>query len=111
MSISAAKGKWPGGKRPYGFHVDRETHKLIPHPQEAPHLREIFRLYTQARLGTRAVADELNRRGVSSRTGTPWSGYTVSRIIANPAYVGDIAYGEVYAENAHEPLIDRQTWR
>jgi DNA invertase Pin-like site-specific DNA recombinase len=24
---------------PYGFHVDRETHTLVPQPQEAPHLR------------------------------------------------------------------------
>ncbi len=31
--------------RPYGYHVDRDTHKLIPHPEEAPHLREIFRLF------------------------------------------------------------------
>src|SRR5262245_7949218 len=62
-------------------------------------------------LGTRAIADELNRRGVSNRTGKPWSGHTINRIIANPAYAGDIAYGDVYVENAHEPLISRETWR
>jgi DNA invertase Pin-like site-specific DNA recombinase len=111
MATKAAKGKWPGGTRPYGYLVDRDTHRLVPHPQEAPHLREIFRLYTEKRLGTRAVADELNRRGVPSRTGAPWSGYTISRIIANPAYAGHIAYGDVYVEDAHEPLIDRETWR
>ncbi len=111
MAIKASKGKWPGGSRPYGFYVDRETHKLVPHPQEAPHLREIFRLFVEERLGTRAIADELNRRGVSNRTGKPWSGHTINRIIANPAYAGDIAYGDVYAENAHEPLISHETWR
>ncbi len=46
-----------------------------------------------------------------NRTGKPWSGHTIARIIANPAYVGDIAYGEVYVENAHEALISRQTWQ
>jgi site-specific DNA recombinase len=91
MATKASKGKWPGGSRPYGFHVDRETHTLVPHPQEAPHLREIFRLFVEERLGTRAIADELNRRGVSNRTGKPWSGHTINRIIANPAYAGDIA--------------------
>ena len=111
MAMKASKGKWPGGSRPYGFHVDQETHKLIPHPQEASHLREIFRLFVEERLGTRAIADELNRRGVSNRTGKPWSGHTINRIIANPAYAGDIAYGDVYVENAHEPLISRETWR
>ncbi len=33
------------------------------------------------------------------------------RILANPAYAGDIAYGEVYVEDAHEPLISRETWQ
>lgn len=73
-------------------------------PEESPHLREIFRLYTEARLGTRASADELNRRGVPSRAGAPWSEYSVSRVIANPVYAGDIAYGDVYAENATSRL-------
>jgi len=111
MAMKASKGKWPGGSRPYGSHVDRETHTLVPHPQEAPHLREIFRLFVGERLGTRAIADELNRRGVSNRTGKPWSGHTINRIIANPAYAGDIAYGDVYVEDNHEPLIDRETWQ
>ena len=111
MASKAAKGKWPGGTRPYGYYVHRETHKLIPHPDEMPHLREIFRLYVEERLGTRAIAAELNRRGVRNRTGKPWSGYTIARILANPAYVGDIAYGDVYVENAHQPLIDRDIWR
>jgi site-specific DNA recombinase len=111
MAAKAAKGKWPGGHRPYGYYADRETHKLVPHPAEAPYLREIFRLYAAERLGTRAIADVLNRRGVRNRSGKPWSGYTISRIIANPAYAGDIAYGEVYVQDAHEPLISRATWR
>ena len=116
MTAKAAKGKWPGGQRPYGYHVDLETQKLVPQPDEAPQLREIFRLYTDERLGTRAIADVLNRRGVRARSGRPrsgrpWSGHAISRIIANPACVGDIAYGEVYVENAHEPLISRATWR
>ncbi len=110
MATKASKGKWPGGSRPYGYHVDPGTQRLIPHPEEAPHLREIFRLFTTQRLGTRAIADELDKRGVANRTGKPWSGHTINRIIANPAYTGDIAYGDVYAENSHEPLIDPETW-
>ena len=111
MATKAAKGKWPGGQRPYGYRADPGTSKLTPNPEEAPHLREIFRLYTEERLGTRAVAGVLNRRGVRTRSGRPWSGYTISRIIANPAYAGDIAYGEVYVQDAHEPLVSRQMWQ
>jgi len=49
--------------------------------------------------------------GVRNRSGKLWSGHTISRILGNPAYAGHICYGEVYVENAHEPLISRQTWR
>jgi len=111
MAAKAAKGKWPGGRRPYGYQVDRDTQKLVPHLEEASHLKEIFKLYAGQRFGTRAIATELNRRGVRSRTGKPWSGHAVARILANPAYAGDIAHGDVYAEDAHEALIDRQTWQ
>jgi site-specific DNA recombinase len=47
---------------------------------------------------------------VRNRTGKPWSGYTVARILDNPAYAGDIAYRDVYVTDAHEPLIDRNTF-
>ena len=110
MTAKASKGKWPGGTRPYGYYVDRETQKLVQHDTEAPILRDIFRLYTQERIGTRAIATELNRRGVRNRTGKPWSGYTIARILDNPAYAGDIAYRDVYVADAHEPLVDRETF-
>ncbi len=111
MAAKAAKGKWPGGRRPYGYYVDPGTSKLIPHAEESPHLKEIFRLYAGQRLGTRAIAAELNRRGVRHRTGKPWSGHAIARILANPAYAGDIAHGDVYIEDTHEALIDRVTWQ
>ncbi|MGI5180547.1 recombinase family protein [Dactylosporangium sp. CA-152071] len=110
MTAKANKGKWAGGTRPYGYLVQPGTHKLVLNPDEAPTLREIFRLYTETRLGTRAIADVLNSRGIRSRTGSPWAGYTINRILDNPAYTGDIAYGDVYVPDAHEPLIDRTAY-
>lgn len=62
------------------------------------------------RLGTRAIATELNARGQRSRTGSPWAGYTIARILDNPAYTGDLVYGDVYVPDVHEPLIDRATY-
>jgi site-specific DNA recombinase len=111
MAAKAAKGKWVGGTRPYGYAVDKDTSKLVPNPAEAPHLAEIFALYTRDRLGSRAIAAELNRRGVPNRTGKPWSGHTIVRIIANPAYAGDITYGDVHVTGAHPALISRDTWQ
>ena len=111
MHAKAAKGKWPGGTRPYGYLIDRHTQKLVPHPAEAPILRDIVHMYVKQRLGTRAIADQLNRRGITNRTGKKWSGMTIGRILDNPAYTGDIVYGDVHVTDAHEALVDRETWR
>jgi DNA invertase Pin-like site-specific DNA recombinase len=111
MTAKARKGKWPGGTRPYGYHVDSETQKLVIHDTEAPILREIVRLYANERLGTRGIADELNRRGIPNRTGRKWSGLTIGRILDNPAYIGDMVYGDVCVNDAHPALVDRETWR
>jgi site-specific DNA recombinase len=110
MNAKAAKGKWPGGNRPYGYLIDRATQKLTPHEHEAAILREIVRLYLKKRLGTRAIADELNRRGITNRTGKKWSGMTIGRLLENPAYTGDIVYGDTHVPDAHPALIDRPTW-
>ena len=43
MTAKAAKGKWPGGSRPYEYYVDKDTSRLIPYPGKAPHVKEIYR--------------------------------------------------------------------
>src|SRR5262249_20351425 len=36
MTAKASKEKGSSGTRPYGYYVDRDTHKLVPHETEAP---------------------------------------------------------------------------
>ncbi|HUD37868.1 MAG TPA: recombinase family protein [Streptosporangiaceae bacterium] len=110
MNTKAAKGKWAGGKLPYGYRLDPDTHKLVPDPAEAVHVGEMFRLYTRDRLGTRNIAAALNGKGVTTRSGQPWSGHAVGRALVNPAYAGDIAHGSVFVADAHPAIIDRATW-
>jgi site-specific DNA recombinase len=110
MNAKAAKGKWPGGRLPYGYQRDPATHKLVPDPAQAPVVRDIFRLYTRDRLGTRAIAAQLNARGLRTRPGKPWSGHVIGLMLANPAYAGDITRGDIRVPDAHEPLISRQTF-
>ncbi|WP_343868716.1 recombinase family protein [Dactylosporangium roseum] len=70
MTAKANKGKWAGGNRPYGYLVEPGTNTLIPHPEETPTLREIFRLYTQDRLGTPPTTST-NSSYKPSTTSTP----------------------------------------
>jgi site-specific DNA recombinase len=111
MRAKAAKGKWSGGRRPYGYLIDPATSKLVPHPAEAPHVKEMFRLYTRDRLGTRAIATELTRQGITTANGKPWASLTIGRILANPAYAGAITHADVTVPDAHPSLIDADTFR
>jgi DNA invertase Pin-like site-specific DNA recombinase len=81
MNAKAAKGKWPGGRLPYGYQLDPATHKLVPDPAQAPIVRGVFRLYTRDRLGTRAIAAQLNARGLRTRPGKPWSGHVIALML------------------------------
>jgi len=44
---------------------------------------------------------------VPNRTGRPWSGYTIARILANRAYLGEINYRDLTVPGAHPPLVDQ----
>ena len=37
MSMKASKGKWPGGTRPYGYHVDRDSQTTRPPRRRGTH--------------------------------------------------------------------------
>lgn len=60
MERKHAKGKWKGGKRPFGYQVDKTIHTLIIDEREAVIVRLTFDLYTAHRLGSRAIAKVLN---------------------------------------------------
>jgi site-specific DNA recombinase len=79
MERKHANGKWKGGKRPFGYQVDKTTDTLVPDESEAVIVRLIFDLYTRDRLGTRSIAKVLNDRGHRTTTGGRWSGHQVIR--------------------------------
>lgn len=72
-----------------------------------------------------SIAQELNRRGVKTRSGGPFGFSTIGSMLANPTYVGtlregfqscgefhrmDAEGGPVIVENAHEPIIPVALW-
>ena len=91
---------------PYGYRLDKTTDALTPDPVEAPLVRQMFTAYADARQGTRAIATGLNQRGIATRSGKPWSGYTIGRILANRVYAGEKVFGDITVPDAHPALVD-----
>jgi site-specific DNA recombinase len=110
MERKAAAGRWTVSKPPYGYAVDPSDHVLLRDPDEAPVVAEIFRLYTYRRLGTRAIATQLNRRGLRRRSAVAWSHKTVADILVNRVYLGEIHFRDIVADHAHPALVDPDTF-
>ncbi|GAA4884649.1 recombinase family protein [Saccharopolyspora cebuensis] len=110
MERKAAKGLWKGGRRPFGYTVDKGTHRLVPHADEAAVVRLIFRSYTRDRLGSSSIATLLNERGHRTTNGGTWSAYQVLRVLSNRIYIGELAFRGITVEDCHAPLVDSETF-
>lgn len=95
---AAEEGSWPGGRPPAGYTLNKQDHSLEIDPDEAPRIREIYRL---------ACEDHTLRE---IEQATSMRSDTVRRRLRNPAYKGTLAYGEVETPNAWEPIVSPDTW-
>lgn len=99
-------------------------------PEEAKIIRMIFDLYVQGN-GVRKIKKYLESHGIKTVTGkSEWSTSTIDRMLSNEKYVGRVLMQKTYVpdfltgkkeknrgqlemylvENAHEPIIDRETF-
>lgn len=99
-------------------------------PEEAEVVRKIFELYIQGN-GVRKIKKYLESHGIKTVTGkTEWSTSTIDRMLSNEKYAGQVLMQKSYTpdyltgkkekncgqlamylmENAHEPIIDRETF-
>jgi site-specific DNA recombinase len=119
MERKAAKGKWTVGTEPFGYSRDTEHH-LVAIDDEITIVKLIFYLYTRRRLGCRAIATHLNERNLLRRRahrkavtqpGTqPWSHKTVTDVLTNRVYLGEVHFREIVAVDAHAAVIDPATF-
>lgn len=67
---------------------------LVPGPpREIATVHRIYRDYLERGMGYVAIAKALNREGVQSESGRPWSRAVVKRILISDKYVGDNVWG------------------
>lgn len=102
------RGEWLG-RSPFGYRRDPATKHLVPVPEEAVVIREIFAAYAQGEQGSAKIAV-----AVRNLLGRPVGGDFVLDIIRNQVYRGDVVMeigGErLEALGAHEPIVSHELW-
>lgn len=119
MKESISRGNHVNGT-PFGYM--RKEGKLLPDPEKAPLVKDIFQWYLDG-YGCRQIAEMLNDMGIQSKYGNLMENRTVEYILCNPVYIGKLRWGgdgwfrrdfqkpsiEVY-DGTQEPLIDLEIW-
>ncbi len=145
MNTSCRSGKFIGAFAPFGYMKSPDDrHRLIIDESAAAIVRRIFQMRCEGE-GFRRIALALNEEGVlppreyhcrcAGKAGSPWrdngkwSSVTVSGLLRNEAYIGNMVQhkSEVFSykdrrmtavpkeewirvENTHEPIISMDVW-
>jgi hypothetical protein len=101
---------------------------LVPGPAfEIEEVQQIFRKYTADRLSLKAIARDLNRRGVPSVKNRSWTHSVVATLLSHPKYVGCNVFNRttmrlgtapvpvpssdwVVCPDAHRQIVDAKTF-
>ncbi|MCE9592953.1 MAG: recombinase family protein [Planctomycetes bacterium] len=117
MHAARKRGMYVGGRPVLGYEVvDR---KLVPVPEEAQRVRDIFELYVGLGSIMRPV-QELNARGWRMKSWTDKHGTThhghrfdkknLTTILRNPTYIGKVEFeGRLY-DGKHEAIVSQELW-
>jgi site-specific DNA recombinase len=100
---AAKRGRWPKGVPPYGYMIDPKTKKLVPHPDQAPIIKQIFDMYVNKGVGMVTIAHYLNEHGIKTSTNRMWTQATLRPILTNEVYLGRIVYGKRRREKEFDP--------
>lgn len=129
LNAKMKRGEPVGNQNCYGYIWNEETKELEINEEQAKIVRLIFDLYLKG-IGGRTIAHQLNDMNIPTYFNKKWSQSSISRIIKNEKYVGDLLgqkyyvvdplshkrclnYGEkeqYYVKDHHKGIIDRGTW-
>ena len=87
---NAEKGLNPGFVYPYGYEKGEGATFQI-NEAEAVNVRYIYDQYLKGK-SCRAIAFDLNQRGLVTKGGKPWQTAYISSLLRNPIYAGHLVY-------------------
>lgn len=104
---SMLKGHALGGNLMLGYKIINK--KYVVDPVTSPIVVEIFERYAAGETA-KAIATDLNTRGVVNAKGDPFKNNTIYFILRNEKYIGIYRYGDIVVNDVIHPIINMELW-
>ena len=94
---AVVEGNYMGSYRPYGYDIlkTKTARTLVPNPEEAPIVQQIFEWAVKYNRSAGWIARTLTSMGVPTyRNEQEWSSATVKTILMNPTYMGKVKWND-----------------
>ena len=94
LKMKMQRGEMVGANNCYGYKIDKVNKTLVIIEEEARVVRKIYELYIEG-YGTKGIANYLEEKHIMTRKGHyEWSTATITRILTNEKYIGDLLMGK-----------------
>ena len=94
---AVVEGNYMGSYRPYGYDIlkTKTARTLIPNPEEAPIVKQIYEWFVKENLSILKIGRRLDAMGVPTYSGEPeWADTTIRTILSNPTYIGKVRWND-----------------
>lgn len=75
---------------PLGYYRPFTGANIAPHPETAPLVRLVFEEYSKGIYTFKSIADFINEKGLTTKSGKPMTPQLMEKMLKNPLYCGDI---------------------
>jgi site-specific DNA recombinase len=108
IAASKRKGMWMGGIIPLGY--DLKDRLLIVNESEAKTVRKIFDAYLRLKCVSE-LKSHLDRNGIKSKGGSPFSRGALYHLLRNRLYIGEIPHKGQGHKGQHDAIIKPDVWQ
>ena len=104
----------PKGELGRGDRKSLQTDRVVLTPgplEEIEHVHSIYSMFVEEGKSEREIALELNRRGILSDLGRPWTRASIHQILTNEKYIGNNIFNRVSYKLKQRRVVNRpDTW-
>lgn len=105
----ARQGRPAGGTPIYGYRYSKEDKQWHLDPVEAAVVRKVFQM--ALRMGTQAIAQQLNAEGIKPRFSKRWNQSVVLYMLRNHSYTGKLPQMRGLGYVEIPPIVSEEEWQ